>query len=126
MTETIIPLRLKRDEASALAGFDVLAAELLAEGQAPNLSAARLDAILGKLREQQTQLAVIRADLEDRVPSCDARIEAINADLCHFAREGLTQINLYIQQAMSCRTKVEPACITESGPLPFAMGHQDH
>lgn len=126
MTGATIPLRLKRDQTSALADFDTLATELLAEGQAPNLSAARLDAILGKLREQQTQLAVILADLEERVPSCDARIEAIDADLRDFAREGLTQIALYIQQAIRCRTKVEPAYITESGPLPFAVGHQDH
>ncbi|SFM56372.1 hypothetical protein [Methylobacterium pseudosasicola] len=125
MTGAIIPLRLKRDQTSALAGFDVLAAELLVEGKAPNLSAARLDAILGKLREQRTQLAVILAHLEERVPSCDAWIEAIDADLRDFAREGLTQIARYIQQAMSCRMKVEPACITESGPLPFAVGHQD-
>jgi len=125
MTGTIIPLRLKRNEASALAGFDTLAIELLAEGQAPNLSAARLDAILGKLRGQRAQLAAILVDLEDRVPSFDARIEAVNADLRDSARQGLDQINLFIQQAMSCKTKVKPGSITESGSLPFAVGDPD-
>ncbi|MCJ2124785.1 hypothetical protein [Methylobacterium sp. J-077] len=107
MTGAIIPLRLKRDQASALAGFDALAAELLVEGQAPNLSVARLDAILGKLRGQRAQLAAILADLEARAPSCDARIEAINADLRDGAREGVAQIDLFIHQAERCRSKAE-------------------
>jgi hypothetical protein len=107
MTGTIIPLRLKRDEASTLAGFDMLATELLAEGQAPNLSAARLEAILGKLRGQRTQLVAILADLEGRVPSCDARIEAVNANLRDSAREGLAHIDLFIQQAENCTVRAE-------------------
>lgn len=107
MTGAIIPLRLKRDEATALADFDTLAAELIAEGQAPNLSVARLDAILGKLRGQRTELAAILADLEGRVPSCDARIEAINADLRDGAREGLVQIDLFIHESERCRSKAE-------------------
>lgn len=125
MTGAILPLRLKRDEASPLVGFDVLATELLVEGRAPNLSVARLDAILGKLRGQRTELAAILVDLQGRVPSCDARIEAVNADLRDSGREGLAQIDLFIQQAMSCRTKVDPVSITESGPLSFAVGDPD-
>jgi uncharacterized protein involved in exopolysaccharide biosynthesis len=107
MTGTIIPLRLKRDEASALASFDTLATELLAEGRAPNLSVARFDAILTKLRGQRVELASVLADLEARAPSCDAPIEAINAELRDGAREGLAQINLFIQQAETCRTTAE-------------------
>ncbi|MCJ2055413.1 hypothetical protein MKL09_02475 [Methylobacterium sp. J-048] len=107
MTGTIIPLRLKHDEASALADFDVLAAELLIEGQAPNLLVARFGAILTKLRGQRVELALVLADLEARAPSHDVRINGINADLHDRAREGLAQIDLFIFQAEICRSKAE-------------------
>ena len=125
MTGTIIPLRLKRDETSALASFGTLATELLAEGRAPNLLVARFDAILKKLRGQRAKLASVLADLEARAPSCDAQIEIINVNLRNGAREGLTHIDLFIREAMSCRLKSEPASINEAGPWPFAVGDQD-
>lgn len=99
MTGTIIPLRLKRDETSALAGFDAAAADLLAEGRAPTLSAAHLDAILMKLRRQRVELLAINALLERRASSGDAQIDAINAKLCAEACNGLAHIELFIQQA---------------------------
>lgn len=103
MMGMVIPLRLKRDETSALAGFDVAAAELLAEGRAPTLSMAQFDAILMKLRRQRAELLAINADLEQRAPSGDARIDTINATLSVEARKGLAHIDLFIQQAESGR-----------------------
>ena len=107
MTKTIVPLGLKHNEASLLAGFDVLAAEMLVEGRAPNLSVARLDAILAMLRGQQVELASVLADLEVRAPSCDVRIDGINADLRDRTREGLALIDLLIQQGQACRMTTE-------------------
>ena len=95
MTGAIIPLQLKRDEASVLAGFDALAAELLVEGRAPNLSVARLDAIVIKLRGQRTELAAILVDLEGRAPSCDERIDAVNADLGLALRPGSVDMLIF-------------------------------
>ena len=102
MTGTIIPLRLMRDEPSALASFDAAATELLAEGRAPTLSAAQLDAILMKLRRQRAELLAILVTLERRASSGDARIDAINAKLCVEARNGLAHTDLFIQQAETC------------------------
>ncbi|WP_091721964.1 hypothetical protein [Methylobacterium phyllostachyos] len=103
MMGTIIPLRLKRYETSTLASFDAAAAELLAEGRAPTLPSAQLDAILMKLRRQRAELLAINADLETRAPSGDARIDAINAKLCVEVRNGLAHIDLFIQRAASGR-----------------------
>lgn len=102
MTGAIIPLRLKRDGTSALAGFDAVAAELLAEGRAPTLSAAQIDAILMKLQGQRAELTAILADLVTRTSSGDTRIDAINATLSVEARNGLSQIDSFIQQAETC------------------------
>ena len=112
MTGTIIPLRLKRDETSALAGFDAAAADLLAEGRAPTLSAAHLDAILMKLRRQRAELLAINATLETRASSGDAQIDAINAKLCVEARNGLTHIDLFIQQVETCALAPRPGSQT--------------
>ncbi|MCJ2084868.1 hypothetical protein MKK88_02520 [Methylobacterium sp. E-005] len=113
MTGTIIPLRLKRDETSALARFDATAADLLAEGRAPTLSAAQLDAILMKLRRQRAELLAINVTLETRASSGDARIDAINAKLCVEVRNGLAQIELLIHQseagALAARRGSRPA-----------------
>ncbi|MCJ2016935.1 hypothetical protein MKK84_05760 [Methylobacterium sp. E-065] len=106
MTATVIPLRLKRDETSALAGFDAAAADLLAEGRAPTLSSAQLDAILMKLRRQRAEPLTINVTLETRASSDDARIEVINAKLCVEVRKGLVQIDLLIQQAETCARAV--------------------
>ncbi|MCJ2085836.1 hypothetical protein MKK88_07495 [Methylobacterium sp. E-005] len=95
----IVPLRSKRDEVSALASFDATATELLAKGRAPTLSAAQFDAILMTLLRQRAELLAILANLEARASSRDARIEAINAELCVEARNGLAYIELFIQHA---------------------------
>ncbi|TXN01086.1 hypothetical protein FV242_19680 [Methylobacterium sp. WL64] len=107
MTGTIVPLRLKRDEASALIRFDAAAVELLVEGQASNLSVARLDAILALLRGQRAKLVAILADLEARAPSFDTRIAGINVDLRDRTREALALIDLLIQRVQACRTTTE-------------------
>lgn len=99
MTGTIIPLRHKGEEASALAGFDMIAAEMLTEGRAVSLSAARTDVILTRLRAQRTELTAVRADLQARPPSGDVRIDAINASLIVAANKALVQIELSLQHA---------------------------
>ncbi|MGH1592250.1 hypothetical protein ACRBEV_32530 [Methylobacterium phyllosphaerae] len=62
MTSMIVPFRRKSDETSALARFDVIAAELLAEGRAGALSEARLVAILAELRQNRVYLCTTIAD----------------------------------------------------------------
>ncbi|MCJ2092801.1 hypothetical protein MKK67_09845 [Methylobacterium sp. J-072] len=102
MTGTIIPLPLGGEGASSLAGFDVIAAELLTEGRAVSLSAARIEAILVKLGAQRAELTAVLADLQARPPSGDVRIDALNADLSVAASKGLAQIELFIEQAEAC------------------------
>ncbi|AWV19807.1 MULTISPECIES: hypothetical protein [Methylobacteriaceae] len=99
MTGTIIPLRSRGDAASALASFDGIAAEMLTDGRAVSLSAARIEVILAKLRTQRTEMAALLADLQARPPSGDIQLDTINADLSVAVSKGLAQIELFIQQA---------------------------
>ncbi|MCJ2136711.1 hypothetical protein MKK69_22120 [Methylobacterium sp. J-026] len=77
MIGTIVPLRLKRDETSALADLDTAAATLLAEGRSTTLSAARFDAILdgmaGRLDADLVRALRPGAVISDAV-SCEQRL----------------------------------------------------
>ncbi|KNY19112.1 hypothetical protein [Methylobacterium sp. ARG-1] len=102
MTGTIIPLRPKSGEASALASFDVIAAEMLTEGRAISLSAARIEVILAKLGVQRTEMFALLADLQARPPSGVIQLDTINDNLSVAASKGLVLIELFIQQAGTC------------------------
>ncbi|MCJ2048262.1 hypothetical protein [Methylobacterium sp. J-070] len=99
MTGTIIPLRSMDDDALALTDLDLSAAELLTQGRAVSLSAARIEVLLAKLHVQRAELAELLADLQARPPSGDSQLDAINADLSDAASKALTVIKLRIGQA---------------------------
>ena len=99
MTETIIPLRPRSEEQSALARVDVTAAELLARGQAASLQAARAEVILIDLRGYRDQMTALLADLRAREPAGDAQINTANAGLIAAINHGVVQIDLFIARA---------------------------
>ncbi|MCJ2068144.1 hypothetical protein MKK75_04845 [Methylobacterium sp. J-030] len=102
MTGTLIPLRSDRGAASALAVFDVTAVELLQEGRAATLSDARLDVIRADLLAKRRQLVAMIADLRARLPSGDARIDAVNATLLAEAGIGLGYVDQFLEQVGAC------------------------
>lgn len=102
MTGTVVSLQTRADGASALARIDVAAIELLAEGRAATLSVARIDVILANLVGQRAELVAVIAELSRRPSSGNTRIDALNADLRVAARDGLVQIDLFIEQTQTC------------------------
>ena len=99
MTETIIPLRPRREDHTAVARIDVTAAELLARGQVSSLRTARIETILTDLRAQRDQMTTVLADLRGREPTGDARIDAANTNLIAAINQGIVQIDLFIARA---------------------------
>lgn len=99
MAETIIPLRLGGSNQSALARIDLVAAELLAKGDAASLQAARIEAILVDLRVQRDQLTIVLADLRGREATGYAQIDDANANLITAINQGIVQIDLFIARA---------------------------
>ena len=99
MTGTIIPLRSKDEETSALAHFDVLAAELLTEGRAASLSAARLDAILTELRRHRSQLCAVMEDQHRSSLAAHAQFGSLAASIRAVANQTLARIDQLIEFA---------------------------
>ena len=99
VTETIIPLRPRSEEHSALARVDVTAVELLARGQAASLQAARTQVILINLRGHRDQMTALLADLRAREPAGDVQIDTANAGLVAAINHGVVQIDLFIARA---------------------------
>ena len=102
MTGTVVPLQSRSDGASAFVRIDVAAIELLAEGRAATVSAARIDAILAHLCGQRAALVAVIAELVRRPSTGDTRIDALNADLRIAVLNGLVQIDLFIEQTQAC------------------------
>lgn len=99
MTNPIIPFRRKSDEASALAAFDVIAAELLAEGRATSLSAARLDAILTELRRNRVHLCAVMEDQGLSGLTGHTQLGGLAVNIKTIAAQGLAQIDQLIALA---------------------------
>ncbi|CAA2161226.1 hypothetical protein MBRA_06386 [Methylobacterium brachiatum] len=99
MTKTIIPLRPRGEEHSALARVDITAAELLARGQVVSLQTARAEVILINLRGHRDQMTALLADLRTREPAGDAQIDTANANLIAAINHGVVQIDLFIARA---------------------------
>lgn len=97
MAHKIIPLRPASNQTSALTHFDSLAVELLADGRAATLTAARIDAVLKQTCEDRSKLAAVLEDLEARLPTGTAQIDELNADLRARFIDGITHIDLLIQ-----------------------------
>lgn len=114
MAGMVIPMRPLREQTSALACIDVLAADLLTAGRADSLSAARIAAMLAKLRAERTVAETVIADLGARPPSGDCHIDAINADLSAAACEGAAQIEMLIHLIETWNaslSQTSPACL---------------
>lgn len=99
MAGTIIPLRPRDEDHSALARVDVTAAEMLAQGQAATLQAARVAVILADLRGHRDQMTALLADLRARRPTEDPGIDTANANLLTAIDQGVVQIDLFIARA---------------------------
>ena len=99
MSESIVPLRRRSDERSALTRIDVAAVGMLANGQAASLQAARAEVILRDLQTQRDQMTMLLADLRGREPAGDERIDEANADLIMAINQGIVQIDLFVAQA---------------------------
>lgn len=112
MADKIIPLRPTNIQTAALARFDKLAAELLAEGQAATLTAARIDAVLKQTRADRSELALVLEDLQARAPTGNAQLDQANADLRAFAAEGVSHIDMLIRAIEAWH----PGSSTENSP----------
>ena len=99
MSKGIVPLRHRGDEGSALAKVDDAAVELLANGQAASLQAARTSVILADLHEHRAQMTALLADLRGREPTGNAQIDGANADLITTINLGIVQIDLFAAKA---------------------------
>jgi hypothetical protein len=99
MTNPIIPFRRKSDETTALASFDVIAAELLAEGRATSLSAARLGAILADLRRNRVHLCGVMEDQGLSGLTGHAQLGGLAVNIKAIAGQGLAQIDQLIELA---------------------------
>jgi phage shock protein A len=104
MADKIIPLRPMSHATPALARFDVLAAKLLADGQAATLTAARVDAVLKQTREQRAKLAAVLEDLQTRPLSGNTQLDQVNADLLVGTSEGLAHIDGLIRTIEALRS----------------------
>jgi len=105
MSASIIPLR-PRNGSPALIELDEIAAELLADGQAANLSLARVDLLLTKIGAQRAELVAVIEDLQARPPSGDTQVDQANADLRTVAVSGLAQIDQLIQVIEAWRLSI--------------------
>lgn len=99
MSDGIIPLRGRGEEPFALARVDVAAVDLLADGQATTLQAARATIILSDLHQQRAQMTTLLADLQGRRLTGNAQIDKINTDLITAINRGIVQIDLFATQA---------------------------
>lgn len=99
MTGMIIPLRPKDDGPSALARFDVLAAELLTDGRAKSFSAARLDVILAELRRHRVHLYAAMEDQGVSRLTGHAQLGSLAANIQAIAGQALAQIDHLIELA---------------------------
>lgn len=97
MAHEIIPLRPASNQTSTLARFDSLAVELLADGRAATLTAARIHAVLKQTREDRSKLAAVLEDLDARPPTGIAQLDKVNADLRASVIDGIIHIGLLIQ-----------------------------
>ncbi|MGH1573809.1 hypothetical protein ACRAWG_28110 [Methylobacterium sp. P31] len=109
MSSTIIPFRCKSDAASALASFDVIAAELLADGRAMSLSAARLDAILAELRRNRAHLCVVLDDQGLSGLTGHAQLGSLAVNIKTIAGQGLAHIDQLIGLAEAVENKMSAA-----------------
>jgi hypothetical protein len=107
MADKIIPLRPKSHATPALARFDVLAAELLADGQAATLTTARIDVLLTDLREQRAKLAAVFEDLQGRPPTGSTELDQVNADLREASSEGVANIDGLIRTLEALHSQTE-------------------
>jgi len=115
MTGTIIPLRSKDEETSALAHFDVLAAELLTEGRAASLSAAWLDAILTELHRNRVQLCAVMEDQHRSGLAAHAQFGGLATGIRAVANQTLARIDQLIEFAE-----------LRLSDLPVTDGRDDH
>jgi hypothetical protein len=97
VTRSIIPLPTRTNDSSELTDLDRIAAELLADGQAATLSAARIGVLPKKISTQRTELVGVIADLEGRTSTGNDSLDKVNADLLATANEGLAHIDRLIQ-----------------------------
>lgn len=107
MTGEVIPLRSGKSATSALARFDVAAAELLRQGPATTLTEARFEAVLADLHAKRAEIIKLIADLRCRTPSSDARINSVNATLVAEAGKGLAHIDSWIACAQVCAEGID-------------------
>ncbi|MEL6059477.1 hypothetical protein [Methylobacterium sp. DCY52] len=115
MPETIIPLRPKGEDQTALARIDRVAAQLLAGGQAASLQAARIETILTDLRVQRDQMTTVLADLRGREPSGYPQVDAANANLVIAINQGIIQIDLFIARARVLAEDAAPSRRAQAG-----------
>lgn len=102
MPGTLVPLISRCDRASALARIDTAAVELMTEGRAATLSAARIDAIRTRLSRQHAELVALIDELAARPSTGNGRVDALNADLGVEATKALAQVELFMRQAEIC------------------------
>lgn len=105
MSESIIPLRRRGEEQSALSRVDHDAVELLATGQAPSLLGARAEVITKDLCASREQMMALLADLCRREPTGHAQIDDTNANLVKMINYGMAQIDAFIARAQVLTTE---------------------
>lgn len=99
MSESIVPLRQRGEGWAALAQVDIAATQLLTNGQATSLRAARVEVILADLRVQRDRMSALLADLRGKELTGEGQIDEANADLITAINHGIVQIDLFIAQA---------------------------
>lgn len=118
MTGTIIPLRAKDEETSALARFDVLAAELLTDGRAESLSAARLDVILTELHLYRVQLCTVMEGPRTSTLAEDAQFASLALEIRAVAEQALARIDQLIESAGLQRAELPIGYVHDSRSRP--------
>ncbi|MCJ2048122.1 hypothetical protein [Methylobacterium sp. J-070] len=101
MSQGIVPLRRRGQEQAALNRVEVAAVKLLVSGQATSLQAARAEVILADLRAQRDQMTAVLADMRNREPIGDPRLDEANANLITAINSGLIQVGLFIARAQA-------------------------
>ena len=99
MSQGIVPLRRRGQKQATLNRVDVAAVKLLVSGQATSLQAARAEVILADLRAQRDQMTAVLADMRNREPTGDPRLDEANANLITAINSGLVQVGLFIARA---------------------------
>ena len=105
MSESIVPLRRRGEEQSALSRVDHDAVELLATGQAPSLLGARAEVITKDLYASREQMTSLLADLRRRELTGHAQIDDTNANLVTMINYGVAQIDAFITRAQVLTTE---------------------